>query len=631
MPKKRIADTLALGLLLVVGFSFYYPLTEGDLMTDDLSVIRFVAYGPIADGELNSSQTPGIFGSFWQRASKRFELYRPIVGMSFWLNYAMSGVSSFGYLLTNIIVHLTNVFLLAVLIKRLFPDLHRVAWLMTVAMFLFHPFQMQVVGWSAARSDSLSFMFGMLALLTIMSKGRRTVAAAFLAFLALLCKESGIVWLFLLLPFFVASGDAAPRAARSHLLARLRQVSPLLIVGLAYFSLRQLALGGISGDTQYGSKSLADLLGELRLSSLAGIVRVALAPVSAAVAYALPLKIIQSTGAVFLLALGIKHVWRRGKRVAFMAACSLGVPLFMAFVVGALAGGFLGSRAYYTPMLGAAILAACAFKAMPKLSLGISILLLATFFPSSLALRENLIQCGKKTGALRASLRSAVAELKPESVERVVVLNYSQAQVAGDRLFLLFLPDEGLTRPFMPGDFAFSRVRDDVPEKGFEYMEVFPELFRRDMSKTAFLKSRYQESTDTFTFTVLHRGTLQGTEGQEVQAVAPLPFSVSEIDLDDRETWRPRFQVRHRAQDGLRFRIEILACKGRVLRLVIPPIKAEMQGGMQTTHLLLPPLPQSMIQSLKDPRAFGWSVAVIDRGGRVLGSSPMSLFVARLK
>lgn len=89
--------------------------------------------------------------------------YRPVVTLTYFIDYALWGLNPFGYHLTNIILHTINVFLFYTLIKNTAknPTLSLLATL----LFLSHPILTETVNAVCYREDILASLFFLLAFL----------------------------------------------------------------------------------------------------------------------------------------------------------------------------------------------------------------------------------------------------------------------------------------------------------------------------------------------------------------------------------------------------------------------------------------------------------------------------------
>jgi Flp pilus assembly protein TadD len=87
---------------------------------------------------------------------------RPLVGLSYWINYQISGPSSFGYHLTNLLFHLLASLFAFLIVRKILEmapiarERATVAAGFCGALFLLHPVQTEAVAYIAARSENLS-------------------------------------------------------------------------------------------------------------------------------------------------------------------------------------------------------------------------------------------------------------------------------------------------------------------------------------------------------------------------------------------------------------------------------------------------------------------------------------------
>lgn len=183
-------------------------------------------------------------GAWWQCFGRDFGLeitrvpvgyYRPLVFLSYILNYAIGDWQPFVYHLTNILLHGLNTVLVFWLVKRLAG---RRTGALAAVIFAAHPVHAESVAFIAGRSDLLCACFMLLSVLaTIRSFEARHGAhwvwwiASSLAYIAaLLSKEMAVA-----LPgVLIAYG-----LVRRHRLRTLvRLCAPALILALAYLAFR---------------------------------------------------------------------------------------------------------------------------------------------------------------------------------------------------------------------------------------------------------------------------------------------------------------------------------------------------------------------------------------------------------
>jgi len=113
--------------------------------------------------ENNHIQSGITLASFrWALSTKYFDLWNPLVLLSFMFNYQLYGLNAGGYHLTNLILHILSALLLFWLFNRMTGAIWRSAFV--AAFFALHPLHVESVAWIAERKDVLSAFFWMLTL-----------------------------------------------------------------------------------------------------------------------------------------------------------------------------------------------------------------------------------------------------------------------------------------------------------------------------------------------------------------------------------------------------------------------------------------------------------------------------------
>lgn len=157
--------------------------------------------------------------------------FRPLVSLSYAVDYALWQTNPFGYHLTNVILHAVATLLTAVVLGRM--GLPRRAVFLAALLFAVHPMHTESVTWIAGRTDVIAFVLAMAAFVghTTPRTGswgiaaRGTAVACFGA--ALLAKEMAVA----VLPWIVIFDVSVAR--RSIRRAAQRQI-PYGLVLLAY-------------------------------------------------------------------------------------------------------------------------------------------------------------------------------------------------------------------------------------------------------------------------------------------------------------------------------------------------------------------------------------------------------------
>ncbi len=256
----RRMDLLALiGLGILVSIAFGNTL-RGGFVFDDHSLIE-------ENPRLHSIRhLPDAFSmDFYQFHSgkqARSSYYRPLVSISYMIDYALWHLNAKGYHATNVLLH----FLVTVLIFLLLKELYGERWLALAAASLWsvHPIASESVAWIAGRTDSLSGVFICAALLLYVKyreSGNRywLLLAALTTYTACLSKEIAVV-----IPALAIAAEATP--ARHRLFTRgspLRSAGVLLLPVLIFLVQRFYVLGAM---TRAGYPE-ASLLAALRVLS----------------------------------------------------------------------------------------------------------------------------------------------------------------------------------------------------------------------------------------------------------------------------------------------------------------------------------------------------------------------------
>lgn len=189
---------------LILAGEIYGPAMAGVFVLDDL-------YLPFAHA--NASTMP--VGA-WLAGQ------RPVLMLSYWINYGMSGVNPSAYHWTNVLLHVVNAGFVFAILRRLTRN--ELISALAAGIFLVHPIQTEAVAYVAGRSDVLSALFSLAAYLMFLRireagatwAGIAPVAVLFVC--AVLCKEQAAVLPgALLLTDFWLGGIAAVRVnARLH-------------------------------------------------------------------------------------------------------------------------------------------------------------------------------------------------------------------------------------------------------------------------------------------------------------------------------------------------------------------------------------------------------------------------------
>ncbi|MDP3998582.1 MAG: hypothetical protein Q8P89_03120 [bacterium] len=153
MSRRKAFLILILGAILI--FLIYRPVINSYFLSEDYEWWSYVRGKGILEVLSYFISPPA--GSTGIDRSLIWAEYRPLVGLSFWLNVNFSWMNPTAFHITNLIIHLGN-YLLVVTLAYTFL---KKKWPAILAGFLFiiFPFQSEAVAWSDGRCDSLLTLF----------------------------------------------------------------------------------------------------------------------------------------------------------------------------------------------------------------------------------------------------------------------------------------------------------------------------------------------------------------------------------------------------------------------------------------------------------------------------------------
>jgi len=141
----------------------YVPALQGDYIWDDP---KYVSENPVL-------LDPGGLTRIWTELGATVQYY-PLVFTTFWLEYRLWGLDTFGYHLVNVLLHAASSILLwRVLCRLSVPG----AWL-AAAIFALHPIQVESVAWITERKNVLAGFFYLAAALSYLHFEPRDFADA---------------------------------------------------------------------------------------------------------------------------------------------------------------------------------------------------------------------------------------------------------------------------------------------------------------------------------------------------------------------------------------------------------------------------------------------------------------------
>lgn len=223
--RNKIAVTV---LFTVVGFAIYIPLLRNGFLSDDYD---------------------SLYRIYIQKRILYREFLRPMIDISYYFNYLISGLSAWSYYLFNISVHIINALLVFRFAAGYALFSKKDQWLFAFwsgLLFLIYPFHNESVAWLSGRLSSMACLFALISLIIISERqGKLTsIISAIFFLLGLLCYESIIF-----LPAIILIIQWLKRRSAKNLFI---QSVFWLLVTFFYLLIRYLLSGEIAGE--YGSR-----------------------------------------------------------------------------------------------------------------------------------------------------------------------------------------------------------------------------------------------------------------------------------------------------------------------------------------------------------------------------------------
>lgn len=237
-PKNKTkSNVIYCAVIFLVTFGIYWNSLQGDFIWDDR--------GLILENTSYLENWKNVFSSFTKPFFGTTPFYRPLLLVSFILDYQLWGLNPFGFHFSNVLIHGLNGFMVYLLAFLLFKQ--RTFALIAGLLFATHPIQTEAVAWISGRNDVLLTFFSLLTIICWIqwrNSGGVKRVIAYVGFLlsyccVLLTKESGII-----LPVLIMLVDYFFLKTLPHPLhARQKVYLPLILISVLYISVRINLLG----------------------------------------------------------------------------------------------------------------------------------------------------------------------------------------------------------------------------------------------------------------------------------------------------------------------------------------------------------------------------------------------------
>jgi tetratricopeptide (TPR) repeat protein len=255
MPKAKTVNSnyksplIAIGLIIILGFTVYANSLAGKFIWDDRALITDNVY--IKSGANFSKIFTKDIGA---GAGKKYNAYRPIQILSYLIDYSLWKSNVIGYHFVNVLLHISVALIIFWLINILYKD--NLLACLTSLIFVVHPLHTEAVAYISGRADSLVTIFMLLCFIFYIKqlslRGTTPYVLMLLTYaLALLSRENALILPLLLLLYHYAFKQKI----------KLKLFLPLLIITFIYVIVRLTLLRPILFNISYSSTFLQRLPG----------------------------------------------------------------------------------------------------------------------------------------------------------------------------------------------------------------------------------------------------------------------------------------------------------------------------------------------------------------------------------
>lgn len=197
IEKQSSAKLIAFLLITVSAALISLPNLSSEFLLDDNILIKNNAFiRQLEDVTTYLSQEDGIIDRDSLGVDFHTRYYRPLINLTYHIDYRLWGLDPAGFHFTNWLLHLFTALLLFQILMRFTDNVW--AALLTTLLFTLHPVQTETVSWISARNNILATLFS-LACFYFYAAARgqgaayRMLPALFFFLLAIFSKEFGVM------------------------------------------------------------------------------------------------------------------------------------------------------------------------------------------------------------------------------------------------------------------------------------------------------------------------------------------------------------------------------------------------------------------------------------------------------
>jgi tetratricopeptide (TPR) repeat protein len=219
------------------------PTFSGEFILDDNSLIKNNQYIKETHSITSYlSQEDGI-SDRREIADYHTGYYRPLINLSYWIDYKLWGMNAPGFRLTNFILHCVSCFLLFQICILLINDRYSSFW--STIIFALHPVNTESVSFIVSRNNILATLFALSSFYFYIKAVREPsytslILSAILFSGAVFSKEFGVM----VLPIFFLYHRFLSEK-RGSILHEFATYIPFILVLLSYFILRNIVTNAL--------------------------------------------------------------------------------------------------------------------------------------------------------------------------------------------------------------------------------------------------------------------------------------------------------------------------------------------------------------------------------------------------
>ena len=130
-------------------------------------VLTFLLYFPVLGNGFLTDDYAALYRLLIEKRVLFEGMVRPLIDISFYFNYLISGLHPFGYYIFNLCIHALSCYMVyrVALDVPVFDDARQRVFALTAGfLFVFYPFHNEGVVWLSGRLSSMAALFGLMAI-----------------------------------------------------------------------------------------------------------------------------------------------------------------------------------------------------------------------------------------------------------------------------------------------------------------------------------------------------------------------------------------------------------------------------------------------------------------------------------